>query len=170
MGNPDYIRLNLERVSDLGDMLVAKSKEFYDTEISNLKINLRFDTVSNYHGSPLNEETNWGGYKKHIPTGYNGWIGSISCLVKTNQNPYCRIGHLTDADQHLFGYKGFRGFHTGSGCPGHKFGKCPMNIGFYFFMDDFPLLKSRYDKWKILSSFEKNKSWENSNLNYEQGL
>jgi hypothetical protein len=169
MENSDYIRLNLERISDLGDMLIAKSKEFYDTTISDLKINLRFDFVSNCHGAPLNTETNWGGYTNHLPRGHDGWTGSIRCIVNSNNQYPARLRDITDANYHLFCYC-FRGFHTGSGCPGHKFGKCPMDIGFYFFMDDFPLLKKRYEKWKILSSFEKNKNWENNTLNYEQIL
>ena len=165
----DYIRLNLERVSDLGDMLITKSKEFYNSTISDLKIKLRFCFVSNYHGSPLNGHTNWGGHKKHLPTGYDGWSGNIRCLVNINRDPH-KNEFLPGANLHLFGYSGFRGFHTSSGCGGDEFGKYPMDIGFYFFINDFPLLKKRYDKWKILSSFEKNKNWENNTLNYEQGL
>ena len=168
---PDYIRLNLERIGDLGDMMVAKSNEFYDISVSNLVIKLRFnDEVSNSHGSPLNGETNWGGYKKHLPRGYPGWSGKIECSVD--------LGHQKNhfnrgANQYLFGsihnnQCGFRGFHTSSGCPGSTSGEYPMDIGFYLFLDDFPLLKKRYEKWKILSSFEVNKNWVDAHLAYSQ--
>ena len=43
---------------------------------------------------------------------------------------------------------GFRGFHTSSGCPGSIGGDNPMNIGFYFFLEDFPKLAESYELFK----------------------
>jgi hypothetical protein len=159
----DYIRLNLKKVEDLPDMLVDKAYEFFNIKVRNLIIKVRYSGgVSNSHGCPLDGETNWGGRKKDVPRSYPGWIGSIKASVNATEvtmsrdvPPYLRSGSWNfSASEILFnnwgGQKGFRGFHTGSGCPGSPLGECDINIGFYFFLSDFPMLQ----KAKILDSFK----------------
>jgi len=160
----DYIRLNLKKVEDLPDLLVDKAYEFFNIKVKNLTIKVRYDDcVSNSHGCPLDGETNWGGRKKDVPISYPGWIGSIKASVNATEDltmsrdvpPYIRSGSWNfSASEILFnnwgGQKGFRGFHTGSGCPGSPLGEYDIDIGFYFFLSDFPMLQ----KAKILDSFK----------------
>ena len=160
----DYIRLNLKSVKDLPDMLVSKALEFFSIKVKDLEIFIRYDdSVSNSHGCPLDGETNWGGRKKDVPRSYPGWIGNIKANVNATESlvmsrdvpPYLRSGSWNfSASEILFnnwgGQKGFRGFHTGSGCPGCSLGKYDVDIGFYFFLSDFPILQ----KAKILDSFK----------------
>lgn len=167
----DYIRLNLKKISELPDILVEKSLEFFNIEVSDLSLRIHFrEDVSCSHGAPIGKKTNWGGRETNEPRSYPGWYGQIYCKVldqKINENYYRK-----SAGEVLFNKYtniGFSGFHTGGGCPGCPGGTYPMNIGFYFFLDDFPLLKSNYYQWQSLVSFEKEKkSWVNEKLRYGQ--
>jgi len=171
----DYIRLNLKELSDFPKMLVEKAFEFLNIEIKDLSLRLNFTDVSNSHGAPIGKKTNWGGRDPDEPRSYLGWQGQIYCVVldKRENNHYWS----TSAGQVLFGSgqfydkygNGFNGFHTGTGCPGYPNGNSAMNISFYFFLDDFPLLKSNYEKWKSLTSFKNEKEdWKNIKLKYGQ--
>lgn len=164
LSQKDYIRLNLKNVKELPDMLVSKAFEFFNIKVKDLEISIRYDdSVSNSHGCPLDGETNWGGRKKGVTRSYPGWIGNIKANVNATENlimsrdvpPYIRgVSWNFSATDVLFnnwsGQKGFRGFHTGSGCPGSPLGEYPIDIQFYFFLSDFPILQ----KAKILDSFK----------------
>ena len=163
----DFIRLNLELLSDLPDMLVSKAKDFYDIDVEDLCIKVKYDAhVSNSHGAPIKGKINWGGRNLDAPRNYPGWRGWIEANVKSNGNGRQYFNYAVET---LFGHKGFTGFHCGGGMPGKSNGESKMNIAFYFFIDDFPLLKSSLEKWKILRTFEiSNRNWPNLELNYGQ--
>jgi hypothetical protein len=167
MQKSDYIRINLASISDLPNMFIEKYKEFHDIEIcKNLKINVSYnESISNSHGCPVGGVENWGGRIKNAPRSYPGWRGTISLFArrKSGLKTSEKGAYLDDV---LFKINGFRGFHTDSGCPGvlnlHR-----MDMGFYFFLDDFPLLKKSKEKYKLLYGFSnKNELWENENLKY----
>lgn len=167
MNKSDYIRLNLKEVAELPKMLTEKSLEFFNIEISDLSLRVHFrEDVSCSHNAPIGKKTNWGGWESNEPRCYPGWYGQIYCKLtdqKINENYYRR-----SAAEVLFcKYTdiGFNGFHTGTGCPGCPSGTYPMNIGFYFFLDDFPLLSHNYKQWRSLVNFEKEKNiWKNGKL------
>lgn len=145
-------------------MLIEKAFEFFKIKVKDLEISIRYDEyVSNSHGCPLDGETNWGRRKEGVPSSYPGWTGQIKANVNATENlimsrdvpPYIKSDSWNfSASEVLFnnwgGQKGFRGFHTGSGCPGSPLGEYPINIGFYFFLSDFPMLQ----KARILDSFK----------------
>lgn len=158
MEHKDYIRLNLKSVKDLPDMLVSKAFELFNIKVKDLEISVRYDdSVSNSHGCPLGGETNWGGRKKGVPRNHPGWIGNIKANVNATENlatssdfPYLYVSAGEVLFNNWGGREGFRGFHTGSGCPGSPLGEYPIDIQFYFFLSDFPILQ----KTKILDSFK----------------
>lgn len=174
MKKSDYIRLNLKNVQDLPNMLVEKSKEFFDIDIQDLSIRVSFRDVSCSHNAPIGKKTNWGGREKDLPRNYLGWHGQIYCGVFDNKKcleRYENLHHSAASELFNKNYKnvGFSGFHTGTGCPGSILNQYKMNIEFYFFLDDFPLLKSVYEQWNVLKSFENNKSdWNSKNLRFGQ--
>jgi hypothetical protein len=153
----DYIRLNLSNVCDFPQMFIEKSKEFYDTDISNLELDIKYyDHVSNSHGCPINGVTNWGGTIEGAPRNYPGWQGQISFFAQNNKNTH--IDYASNMLFNSYGY-GFRGFHTGSGCPG-RINEYSAKIGFYFFLEDFPKLAANKKKWNLLKTFNNNQdSW-----------
>jgi len=153
-----YIRLNLSDVKNLPDMLVKKSWEFYKVKIVNPIIKLRYDDVSNYWGCPIDGVTNWGGRKIGLPINYKGYIGTIQMTVDASESEY-KPGPKQwqpSACEFLFNNwsnkVGFIGFHSGTGCPGNVFGEYKVDIGFYFFLQDFPKLQ----KINTLNSFKVN--------------
>lgn len=173
MNKSDYIRLNLKNVQDLPSMLVEKSKEFFDIEVHDLSIRVSFRDVSCSHNAPIGKETNWGGRKENLPRNYLGWHGQIYCQVydkyimslKDYELYSINVSAASSMFNKCYKERGFNGFYTGTGCPGSVAGQYKMNIEFYFFLDDFPLLKSIYHQWNILKSFEnKNSKWNSSDL------
>lgn len=157
MNKSDYIRLNLSSVHDLPEILIEKSIELYGIEISNLAISVKYGDVSNSHGCPINGHTNnWGNRNPELPRSYPGWRGQIEFESKCEKDDPPLALWLD------FPIK-FRGFHTGTGCPG-RINEYKTNIEFYFFLDDFPLLKKNKEKYSILSSFQNDRSWDQISL------
>lgn len=92
------------------------------------------DEQSNTHNCPRSGETNWGGHKcdKGVPRGYPGFSGQMKWLV-TGPNKAKNDGMFgLDVGPALK----VLGVHTTSGCPGWA-----GDIGFQFFVDDFPGIK-----------------------------
>jgi hypothetical protein len=150
-------------------MLIEKSMELYRIEISNLSISVKYGDVSNSHGCPINGHTNWGNRNPELPRSYPGWRGQIQFESKCEKNILdeltARATFRGDPPLALwldFPIK-FKGFHTGTGCPG-RINEYKTNIEFYFFLDDFPLLKKNKEKYSILSSFQNDRSWDQISL------
>jgi hypothetical protein len=142
----DYIRLNLKDVNDLRAMLIEKAKEFYGITITELSISVSFGNVSNSHGCPLDGVENWSNTHKDRPTSYLGWSGNIHMKAeKANAGTSISDG-IGNTLFNRWGGRGFRGFHTGSGCGG-QFNDYAMDIGFYFFLSDFPLLAAKHQEF-----------------------
>jgi hypothetical protein len=144
----DWVRLNATNVSEIENLIVQKAKEFwgFDCEVD---INVTFGQVSNSHGAPIGKKTNWSGGDKYYPTSFLGWSGRIIASIKNykkSKNSGESVGTLLFGN--YGGGTGFRGFHTSSGCPGDAGGQYPMDIGFYFFLEDFPKLAESYELFK----------------------
>jgi hypothetical protein len=156
--NADYIRLNLADVKDLPRMLIEKAQEFYGIKLSNLVIDVGFGDVSCSHGAPIGKQTNWSGRDKNLPTSFLGWSGQIKAKAERAGSKK-NGGFENSINDNLFGNYGigFKGFHTSSGCGG-SFGQYDMDIGFYFFLEDFPLLAEKHEVFvKEKAKFMQNK-------------
>jgi hypothetical protein len=145
----DWVRLNATNVSEIENLIVQKAKEFwgFDCEVD---INVTFGQVSNSHGAPIGKKTNWSRQNKDYPTSFLGWSGGVKGSIKN----YKKSKNSSESVSSLLfgnyaGGTGFRGFHTSSGCPGDTGGQYPMDIGFYFFLEDFPKLAESYELFKI---------------------
>lgn len=144
----DWIRLNATNVSEIESLIVQKAKEFWGFDCD-IKIKVSFGQVSNSHGAPFSKKTNWSGGDKNYPTSFLGWSGRVVGSIKN----YKKTKYGMDSVGSLLfnnytGNTGFRGFHISSGCPGDAEGKYPMDIGFYFFLEDFPKLAESYELFK----------------------
>jgi len=152
LAKKDWIRLNATNVSEIENLIVEKAKEFwgFDCEVD---INVTFGQVANSHGAPIGKKTNWSGNDKNYPTSFVGWSGGIKAWIrnyKKTKNSSESVGSLLFGSYYAgTGGPGFRGFHTSSGCPGDAGGQYPMDIGFYFFLEDFPKLAESYELFKI---------------------
>jgi hypothetical protein len=142
----NFIRLNLSSIGDLKEMLVTKAKEFYGITIENLRFRLSFGQISNSHANPINGVRNWSEEHKNLPRWYLGWGGQIIAKVTVPNLSKYASGSASDC---LFRYRGFKGFHTLGGCPGSVIGEYEMDIGFCFFLDDFPILKEKYENYLV---------------------
>ena len=143
----DWVRLNATDVADIAKLIEEKAKEFWGIE-SIIDINVTFGQVSNSHGAPIGKKTNWSRQNKNYPTSFFGWSGRVKGSIKN----YKKTKNSSESvSSLLFGSyygPGFRGFHTSSGCPGDAGGQYPMDIGFYFFLEDFPKLVESYELFK----------------------
>lgn len=149
----NYIRLNLADVNDLPRMLKEKAREFFDIEIRAISINVSFGDVDCTHSAPIDKSTNWS-RTAGKPTSYLGWAGKIKATANCARLEKA-AGFGNSINTGLFN-NGFRGLHTSTGCGG-SFGKYDMDIGFYFFMDDFPLLAAKYQTFvEEKEKFDKN--------------
>jgi len=152
LAKKDWIRLNATNVSEIENLIVEKAKEFwgFDCEVD---INVTFGQVSNSHAAPIGKKTNWSGGDKNYPTSFLGWSGGIKASIKNykkSKNSGESVGSLLFGSYYAgTGGPGFRCFHTSSGCPGDAGGQYPMDIGFYFFLEDFPKLAECYELFKI---------------------
>lgn len=138
----NFIRLNAKSIKDFKPLIEQKAKEFWGWDVK-INFNLNFGNISNSHGAPIGETMNWE-RDKTKPLSFLGWsgqvTGSLSKFIRTNYDP-----SINDTLFNQYG-KGFKGFHTSSGCPGTVNDKgCNMDIGFYCFLDDFPLIKAKYE-------------------------
>lgn len=144
----DWLRLNLENVEDIPALMTQKAKEFWGIDFE-VKIRVWFGEVSNSHHAPIGKKTNWSGRDNEYPKSFPGWSGQIVGSIKNykvKKNGSDSVSGLLFGDYNRT--MGFRGFHTGTGCPGSLHGEYPMDIGFSFFLEDFPLLKSKYDRFQ----------------------
>jgi hypothetical protein len=147
--NKDYVRLNLTNIKDIPSLIKEKAKEFWNIDC-NIEVYVNFGQVSNSHGAPIGKQTNWSGKNNVYPTSFLGWSGRITGnLYNYKKNPKSSESVNSVLFNNYTGGIGFRGFHTSSGCPGDVEGKYPMDIGFYFFLEDFPKLVESYELFKI---------------------
>jgi len=144
----DWIRLNATDVADIAKLIEEKAKEFWGIE-SIIDINVTFGQVSNSHDAPIGKKTNWSGRNKDYPTSFLGWSGRIKGSLINYKSTKKHMESVGDILFNQYGTAtGFRGFHTSSGCPGSVVGNNPMDIGFYFFLEDFPKLAESYELFK----------------------
>jgi hypothetical protein len=141
----DWIRLNATDVADIAKLIEEKAKEFWGIE-SIIDINVTFGEVSNSHGAPIGKKTNWSRQNKDYPTSFLGWSGRIKGSLINYKSTKKHMESVGDILFNQYGTAtGFKGFHTSSGCPGSIVGDNPMDIGFYFFLEDFPKLAESYE-------------------------
>jgi hypothetical protein len=144
----DWVRLNATDVTDVAKLIEEKAKEFWGIE-SIIDINVTFGQVSNSHGAPIGKKTNWSRQNKNYPTSFFGWSGRIKGSLINYKSTKKHMESVSDVlFNNYTGGTGFRGFHTTSGCPGSIVGDNPMDIGFYFFLEDFPKLAESYELFK----------------------
>lgn len=144
----DWVRLNATDVADISKLIEEKAKEFWGIE-SIIDINVTFGQVSNSHGAPIGKKTNWSRQNKNYPTSFLGWSGRIKGSLINYKSTKKHMESVGDILFNQYGTAtGFRGFHTSSGCPGSIVGDNPMDIGFYFFLEDFPKLAESYELFK----------------------
>ena len=146
----DWIRLNVENVSEIKKLIEEKAKEYWGLEAT-VNINVTFGQVSNSHGSPIGKKTNWSGTDKNYPFSFLGWYGRIVGSLINYKSTRKFSTSVSEILFNQYSETGFRGFHTSSGCLGNTGGRCPMDIGFYFFLEDFPKLAESYKLFKIES-------------------
>jgi hypothetical protein len=134
----DFIRLNLADIRDLPKMLSDKAKES-NIILKNLKIDVTFINSINSYNHPIGNKN---GSRK-------GWSGSIRTFVEGDPSIYKKTSPsasnvLFYDEWHRDGL--FNGFYTGTGGPG-RINEYEMRIEFFFFLDDFPILKNKYERY-----------------------
>lgn len=140
----DFIRLNVSSVDEIPRLIEQKTKEFWGIDCK-IDMNVRFGNVSNSHDAPLGKLTNWR-RDINLPKSYLGWSGKITGeLINYRCSKMCSESVSSVLFNQYDGAIGFRGFHTGGGCPGSVNGLPKMEMVFYFFLDDFPKLKEIHE-------------------------
>lgn len=131
----DYVRLHARTYDEIWDLLVKEAKKNLGLAVVFDEVPDRFsERVSNTHRCPVGGVTNWGS-RSNFPRGYPGWegdfVGAVSGKAGVDLSALFD-GRSFDCELPY----GFRGFHTGTGCPGSRF-----RISGYIFLDDFPKVK-----------------------------
>jgi hypothetical protein len=154
----NYVRLNATSLEDIRPLLIKNIQDIFGVEVKFSLFSLNFGNVSNSHSAPLKQKTNWSQRKEDGPTSYLGWTGRVEGKMSKSYN------ETSFSD--LFGCNGIKGFNTGSGGYGgdKEFGYC-----FCFFLDDFPILKKKYQVFQAFkgkfdreqhNKAEKKELWE----------
>lgn len=147
----DEYRIKVQQIStikDIEECLPAILVEFasrvygFDAKGKDPKhhISFRFDRMiydsscSNSHVCPHNGATNWGNYKKDLPTGYPGWYGYVR-IRKSRE--FDKVPEFDFGGEH---YKDF-GLKFGSGSGSHELFTVSSQHGITLFEADWPLFK-----------------------------
>lgn len=145
----DWVRLNVENVSDIPALIKQKGKEFWDLDFDIKLSYLHFGEKSNSHSAPIGKKTNWS-RSANEPTTYLGWSGRVVGTVngyKAENSSNVSVANIVFA---RYGNVGFRGFYCGSGSSGEVNGGCVLDMDILFFLDDFPKLKEKYNKFVLV--------------------
>jgi hypothetical protein len=144
----DWVRLNATNVAGISKLIEEKAKEFWGIE-SIVDINVTFGKVNSSHDAPIGKKTIWDENGKNYLKSFFGWSGRIKASLVNYKSTKNHMESVSDVLFNPYGKStGFRGFHTSSGCAGDARGQYPMDIGFYFFLEDFPKLAESYELFK----------------------
>jgi len=134
----EYVKLCIEYIN--------KINEGIGITYSGLKFHSLYysENLSNSHSSPIGMPTNWSG-KAELPTGYPGWRGRVTfkkeyVLSKKKYMSSSDYSEINDI------YKGILGLNTGTGGGGYE--ECSYDVS--LFIDDFPLIKEKYNRLSYL--------------------
>lgn len=132
----DYVRLNAESVEDICKLTEEVSKKIHGKSfIRKLILEVRYcEHASNSHSAPIGKQRNWSGWEPGIPTGYPALCGTIKFIY--NKDPG-------------FGSScGIKGLNTGSGgYQGSTDGSYDLGYGVTLWLDDFPKIKEKVEKF-----------------------
>jgi len=140
----DSVRLEARNYDEIWELLIRYSKEHLGLTLRLDQVPNNFsDKVSNTHRCPIGGITNWG-CRPGKPRGYPGWEGRFEGRVSGKRgvdlHALFQGSFVGDCDLPF----SFRGFHTGTGCPGDKF-----SISGYIFLSDFPKVEEWLKSIKV---------------------
>lgn len=138
----EYAKLCVEYINKIneGTGIIYSDLKFY-----NLYYN---ENLSNTHNSPIGKPTNWWN-KPDIPAGYPGWGGRVT-FKKHNKSGKSHVSSNDHSEIHS-PYRGILGLNTGSGGGGYN----EFTYDIKLFLDDFPLIKEKYERQQKLLRLKK---------------
>ncbi len=140
----NYVRLNATCLADILPLTNEVIGKLSGGKIVGVGVTFHYINynvmLSNSHSCPLNGVTNWGG-KEDKPKGYPGYSGSFKFVqqLKGKQDSYPKRAYDDQYNSYILGV------NTGTG-NGNETGG--FSGSFSIFIDDFPLIKERIQKFK----------------------
>lgn len=140
----DSIRLNLEDIDEFPQRLTELFNEYLKCDLSITQWNVRFtERMSNTHSCPIGGKQQWRLKEGEKRIRYKGWTGSICGSMKALKDEDGFSRGFTDFFRNYGSDFYVRGFYTGSGGGGSKDFQYSCDI----YLDDYPLLKDKYEKY-----------------------
>lgn len=132
----DYVRLNATNPMSIIDLVREKAEEFWGLKITRFEVNKAFVTPG--------KEISFGQCHIEVNSAGSCRLAYMVQKAKVEKDKWYREPSISDL---LFGSMGFRGFETGSGCPGrcgdYPFRMSPLTAR----LEEFPLINERYRDW-----------------------
>jgi len=149
----NQMRFEVEWVSEIPEWITEAVRKRLDREVTFENWDLKFYTdLAPTHDAPVGKKTEFS-----KPTSrYAGWRGRVTGTttiyknpVKFSGGPFGEIRGFSDLfDRHRSSF--IKGVNTGSGSGGERF-----SYEVRLYLDDFPKIKAKYDKWKALDDQKK---------------
>lgn len=145
------IRMEAEKLSDIRILLIRKFKEYWDLDLTIDRFPNMYGTkITNSHFCPVDGVCNFNRVDT-LPLGYCGWLGKFIASVPEFNKKYQDKDFKT-LIHHDIGsifsislgdlLKFFKGVNLGSGSYGED-----LEAEGTFFIDDFPRIKQKHDKF-----------------------
>jgi hypothetical protein len=142
----DYVRLNATSPKHIIELVAEKAEEFWGLKVVSFKYGGIYINYSETKGYTVISFSNC----EIVVDGEGSCrLEYMRRLAKADGNRWFREPSISDL---LFDSMGFRGFETGSGCPGRCRDKESSGYSFQMALqarlEDFPIISKRYGEWK----------------------
>lgn len=138
------VRLTATSLEEFRENFVKLKKKSYPNLYDIIFSHVYFGDISNTHSAPINGVSNFSSHPDK-PTSYKGWGGSITIIYKKEPNTFGSdvIDYNTGINTGSGGYRGKE--------YGDFFKNCYVcEYGLRMYLDDFPLIKEKYENYKKL--------------------
>ena len=157
----DEIRLTVESVHEIPELITAFVKKYLDRAVNITKWDMKFNSkMATTHDAPIGQPNSGFGDKTIYHMGWDGTAeGTTNLKKKPVKDERATFGEIDDFSD-LFGGWGrgvIRGINTGGGTGGEQF-----HYTMRLYLDDFPKIKARHEiyaplKQKHLNAMAKTK-------------
>lgn len=142
----DYVRLNATSPKHIVELVTQKAEEFWGLAVK------KFDyrgVYINYSDSKNCTVISFSSCEIEVDARSSSRLEYMRRLAKADGNRWFSEPSISDL---LFDRMGFKGFETGSGCPGRCSDKESSGYSFQMSLqarlEDFPIIRKRYGEWK----------------------
>jgi hypothetical protein len=137
----DYVRLNATSPKHIIELVIEKAEEFWGLKVTKFITN----GVRVYYNNVIS----FGNCEVEVDAAGSCRLEYMRRQAKRDKNRWFREPCISSL---LFDGSGFKGFETGSGCPGRcsdaESSGYPFRMGLEARLEEFPIIHKRYEEWR----------------------